>query len=223
MQEDDRDNLAMKRLDLAGPLLGGLFRQLFKKLRMELKKQLKSALDRGREFSVKAAVMKSAIITNGLNYWYVAVAPSCIPLLVDRVCIGLAFVLIAGVRFRHFGYGYRISLFAASHFTCFLRVGLFCCPLTRAQSVDGQLDERARPAGHAHGRVAGAEPADVCVDAVAFAARELAHRARGQGGQAAHAAQHALGDGVPVGDAGGAGVRPGQESGPHELHQRGHR
>ena len=71
-QEDDRDNLAMKRLDLAGPLLGGLFRQLFKvsvpspslccmiahtdllqKLRMELKKQLKSHLDRGRDLGVK--------------------------------------------------------------------------------------------------------------------------------------------------------------------------
>jgi len=38
-QQDDRDNLALKRLDLAGPLLGSLFRQLFKRLRGELKRQ----------------------------------------------------------------------------------------------------------------------------------------------------------------------------------------
>ena len=68
-QEDDRDNLSLKRLDLAGPLLGGLFRQLFKKLRNELKKQIKSALATDKEFSVKQAVMKSSIITNGLSYW----------------------------------------------------------------------------------------------------------------------------------------------------------
>ncbi len=57
-QEDDRDNLSLKRLDLAGPLLGGLFRQLFKKLRNELKKQLKQALALDKDFSVKQAVMK---------------------------------------------------------------------------------------------------------------------------------------------------------------------
>jgi H+/Cl- antiporter ClcA len=89
-QEDDRDNLSLKRLDLAGPLLGGknpllllllvffllwivcfagLFRQLFKKLRNELKKQIKAALSGDKEFSVKQAVMKSSIITNGLSYW----------------------------------------------------------------------------------------------------------------------------------------------------------
>lgn len=67
-QEDDRDNLSLKRLDLAGPLLGGLFRQLFKKLRTELKKQLKNALALDKDFNVKQAVMKSNIITNGLNY-----------------------------------------------------------------------------------------------------------------------------------------------------------
>jgi DNA-directed RNA polymerase II subunit RPB2 len=57
-QEDDRDNLSLKRLDLAGPLLGGLFRQLFKKLRNELKKQLKQALALDKDFSLKQAVMR---------------------------------------------------------------------------------------------------------------------------------------------------------------------
>jgi DNA-directed RNA polymerase II subunit RPB2 len=34
---DDRDHFGNKRLDLAGPLLGGLFRQLFKKLTKDVK------------------------------------------------------------------------------------------------------------------------------------------------------------------------------------------
>ena len=32
IEEDDRDHYGKKRLDLAGPLLGGLFRLLFRKL-----------------------------------------------------------------------------------------------------------------------------------------------------------------------------------------------
>eukprot|EP00605_Chrysophyceae_sp_TOSAG23-4_P000632 GSChrysophyteH1.ASY1.ANO1.713.1 assembled CDS len=35
LEEDDRDHLGKKRLDLAGPLLGGLFRLLFKKMTKE--------------------------------------------------------------------------------------------------------------------------------------------------------------------------------------------
>lgn len=34
---DDRDHYGNKRLDLAGPLLGGLFRQLFKKLTKDVR------------------------------------------------------------------------------------------------------------------------------------------------------------------------------------------
>lgn len=56
---------------------------------------------------------------------------------------------------------------------------------------------------------AGAEPAGVCEHAVAPAAHQLAHRARGQAGQAAPAAQHAVGHHLPRRDARGAGMRPG--------------
>lgn len=45
----------------------------------------------------------------------------------------------------------------------------------------------------------GAQPADVRVHAVALAAHQLAHRAGGQAGQAAAAAQHAVGDDLPGG------------------------
>ncbi len=37
---DDRDHYGNKRLDLAGPLLGGLFRQLFKKLTKDVRAYL---------------------------------------------------------------------------------------------------------------------------------------------------------------------------------------
>jgi DNA-directed RNA polymerase beta subunit len=35
--EDDRDHYGNKRLDLAGPLLGGLFRMLFRKLTKDVR------------------------------------------------------------------------------------------------------------------------------------------------------------------------------------------
>jgi DNA-directed RNA polymerase beta subunit len=37
---DDRDHYGNKRLDLAGPLLGTLFRQLFKRLSKDVKSML---------------------------------------------------------------------------------------------------------------------------------------------------------------------------------------
>ena len=39
-EEDDRDHFANKRLDLAGPLIGGLFRTLFYRLTQEMRKHL---------------------------------------------------------------------------------------------------------------------------------------------------------------------------------------
>ena len=54
------------------------------------------------------------------------------------------------------------------------------------------------------GRVAGAEPADVRVDAVAPAAAQLADRTRGETGAPAAAAQHALGNGLSGRDSRGA-------------------
>eukprot|EP01132_Coremiostelium_polycephalum_P011390 gene11390-13949_t len=64
---DDRDHFANKRLDLAGPLLGMLFRQLFKKLTKDVRIYLQKCIDKGKEFVARSAV-KSKTITSGLKY-----------------------------------------------------------------------------------------------------------------------------------------------------------
>jgi DNA-directed RNA polymerase II subunit RPB2 len=53
---DDRDHYGNKRLDLAGPLLGTLFRQLFKKLNKDVRSYLQKCVDSGKEFNLMMAV-----------------------------------------------------------------------------------------------------------------------------------------------------------------------
>uniref|UniRef100_A0A7S4QHG4 DNA-directed RNA polymerase subunit beta n=1 Tax=Ditylum brightwellii TaxID=49249 RepID=A0A7S4QHG4_9STRA len=65
--EDDRDHFGKKRLDLAGPLLGGLFRVLFRKLTKDVRKHLKLCLDQVKMFNIGAAI-KSNHISDGLKY-----------------------------------------------------------------------------------------------------------------------------------------------------------
>jgi DNA-directed RNA polymerase II subunit RPB2 len=65
--EDDRDHFGKKRLDLAGPLLGGLFRLLFRKLTTDVRRHLQRCLDEGKVFNIGAAI-KSNHITDGLKY-----------------------------------------------------------------------------------------------------------------------------------------------------------
>ncbi|GAX22919.1 DNA-directed RNA polymerase II subunit RPB2 [Fistulifera solaris] len=65
--EDDRDHFGKKRLDLAGPLLGGLFRILFRKLTKDVRKHLQRCLDEGKHFNIGASI-KSNHITDGLKY-----------------------------------------------------------------------------------------------------------------------------------------------------------
>ena len=64
---DDRDHFGKKRLDLAGPLLAGLFRTLFNKLTKDVEKYLKNCIENNREFILTLGV-KSATLTNGLKY-----------------------------------------------------------------------------------------------------------------------------------------------------------
>jgi DNA-directed RNA polymerase II subunit RPB2 len=64
---DDRDHFGKKRLDLAGPLLGNLFRILFRKLTKDVARYLQKCIDSGREFNLTLAV-KATTITNGLRY-----------------------------------------------------------------------------------------------------------------------------------------------------------
>ena len=64
---DDRDHYGQKRLDLAGPLLGGLFRMLFRKLTRDIAIYLQKCVDHNRDFNLALAV-KANTITRGLKY-----------------------------------------------------------------------------------------------------------------------------------------------------------
>ncbi|KAL7417639.1 DNA-dependent RNA polymerase II second largest subunit [Mrakia frigida] len=64
---DDRDHFGKKRLDLAGPLLAGLFRMLFKKLTKDVFRYLQKCVETRKEFKLESAV-RQATITNGLKY-----------------------------------------------------------------------------------------------------------------------------------------------------------
>ena len=66
-EPDDRDHFGKKRLDLAGPLLAGLFRYLFNKLTKDIMNYLKKCVENNREFNVALGV-KSTTLTNGLKY-----------------------------------------------------------------------------------------------------------------------------------------------------------
>ena len=67
-EEDDRDHFANKRLDLAGPLIGGLFRLLFYRLTKLMRSNLQRSLDStGREPNIPKAI-KSEIISGGVKY-----------------------------------------------------------------------------------------------------------------------------------------------------------
>ena len=67
-EEDDRDHFANKRLDLAGPLIGGLFRLLFYRLTKLMRNSLQKMLDStGREPNILKSI-KSEIITRGVRY-----------------------------------------------------------------------------------------------------------------------------------------------------------
>lgn len=64
---DDRDHFGKKRLDLAGPLLAGLFRMLFRKLTKDVYRHLQKCVETAKPFNINAAV-KPSTITNGLRY-----------------------------------------------------------------------------------------------------------------------------------------------------------
>ena len=66
-EPDDRDHFGKKRLDLAGPLMAGLFRMLFNKLTKDVYKYLQKCVESGKEFNLTLGV-KSNTLTNGLKY-----------------------------------------------------------------------------------------------------------------------------------------------------------
>jgi len=66
-EQEDRDHYGKKRLDLAGPLMTGLFRMLFRKMTGELAKYMQKCIDGHREINLVVG-LRSSIITNGLRY-----------------------------------------------------------------------------------------------------------------------------------------------------------
>jgi len=64
---DDRDHYGNKRMDLAGPLLAGLFRQLFVKLAKDCRMTLQKAIDHGKEYNFERSV-KHGTMSRGLRY-----------------------------------------------------------------------------------------------------------------------------------------------------------
>lgn len=64
---DDRDHYGNKRMDLAGPLLGSLFRQLFAKLRKEVTIYLTKKIEENKDFELRFAI-KEDTLTKGLKY-----------------------------------------------------------------------------------------------------------------------------------------------------------
>lgn len=66
-EEDDRDHFGKKRLDLAGPLIAGLFRILFLKLTKDVFRYLQRCVENNQDFNVQMAI-KNGILTNGLKY-----------------------------------------------------------------------------------------------------------------------------------------------------------
>ncbi|KAH7546013.1 hypothetical protein FEM48_Zijuj01G0155800 [Ziziphus jujuba var. spinosa] len=65
--EDDRDHYGKKRLDLAGPLLRGLFRMLFRKLTKDMRGYVHKCVDKGKDVNMLFAI-KAKTITSGLKY-----------------------------------------------------------------------------------------------------------------------------------------------------------
>ncbi|GAU30948.1 hypothetical protein TSUD_143960, partial [Trifolium subterraneum] len=66
--EDDRDHYGNKRLDLAGPLLGGLFRGLFRKLTIDVRGYVQKCVDNGKDVNLRFAIKAKTITKSGLNY-----------------------------------------------------------------------------------------------------------------------------------------------------------
>ncbi|GLI81195.1 DNA-dependent RNA polymerase II [Penicillium ochrochloron] len=64
---DDRDHFGKKRLDLAGPLLAGLFRVLFTRVTRDLQRYMQRCVETNKEPNLRIG-LKAATLTGGLKY-----------------------------------------------------------------------------------------------------------------------------------------------------------
>ena len=67
IQEDDRDHMMNKRMDLAGPLVASLFKQSFFQFTKNTREELKKKMNANMNFDINTA-MDPNTITNGLRY-----------------------------------------------------------------------------------------------------------------------------------------------------------
>ena len=58
--EDDRDHFGNKRMDMAGSLIGMLFRQLFRKLTKDVRLYAQRCIDSGKDIQLTLAVKVGA-------------------------------------------------------------------------------------------------------------------------------------------------------------------
>jgi len=65
--EDDRDHFGNKRMDMSGPMIGGLFRQLFYNVYKDMRAYLQKSMDRGRQLNIPLSI-KHQTISSGLKY-----------------------------------------------------------------------------------------------------------------------------------------------------------
>lgn len=65
--EDDRDHIKNKRIDVAGQLLSSLFRQLYKRTYKEFSNNVSKSVENDKILNI-THMLKSKIITNGLKY-----------------------------------------------------------------------------------------------------------------------------------------------------------
>ena len=66
-EQDDRDHYGNKRLDLAGPLMAGLFRNLFRKVLKDARAFIQKKVDSGMDYNLVSAI-RARTITSGLRY-----------------------------------------------------------------------------------------------------------------------------------------------------------
>ncbi|KAF9106536.1 DNA-dependent RNA polymerase II [Mortierella sp. GBA35] len=64
---DDRDHFGKKRMDLAGPLMSGIFKNAFGRLISDIGTYLRRCIDSNKDFVLSTAV-RSGTITNAFNY-----------------------------------------------------------------------------------------------------------------------------------------------------------
>ena len=152
---DGRDHYGNKRLDLAGPLMAYLFRTLFKKLTKDLKIKLTRAINKGTHFNVSSEIdVRQKGPVRGkrpAGCQMRARAREPLPNPSSSPSCPHRFPFARFLTGNH----HRVE--------------------PAVQPGHGQLGRPHQGGAGPRGRVAGAQPPDLCLDALALAPPQLAH------------------------------------------------